>query len=83
LKSQLQKKPETFGGPDRVECLIQVINEKSSKLRRANKLLGKAFFGPSAERFVHKLGRRWKAAYKDTAEQIDFGEERQRVLSAA
>ena len=60
-----------------------MIDDKSSKLRRASKLLGKAIFGPSAERFVHKLGRRWKAAYKDTAEQIDFRKERQLGLRAA
>ena len=44
LKSQLRKTPETFGGPDRVEYLIQVIDGKSSKLRHTSKLIGKAIF---------------------------------------
>jgi hypothetical protein len=83
LKGRLRKTPETFGSLDRVEYLIQVIDDKSSKLRRTSKLLGKAIFGPSTARFVHKLGRRSKAAYQDTAEQTDFREERQPALRAA
>jgi len=43
LKSQLRKAPETFGGPDGAEYLAQVIDDKSSQLRRASKLLGKRF----------------------------------------
>ena len=83
LKSQLRKAPQTFGDPDRAEYLIQVIDDKSSKLRRASKLLGKAIFAASAGRFVHKLGRHWKVAHQDMAEQIDFREERQPALCAA
>jgi CHAD domain-containing protein len=79
LKSQLRKAPETFGGPDRAEYLIQVIDDKSSKLRRASKLLGKAIFAANAGRFVHRLGRHWKVAHKE----IDFREEHQPELCAA
>jgi len=83
LKSQLRKAPETFGGPDGAEYLVQVIDDKSSKLRRGSKLIGKAIFAPSAGRFVHKLGRHWKVAHKDMALQTDFREERQPALCAA
>jgi hypothetical protein len=83
LKSQLRKAPETFGGPDRTDYLIQAIDDKSSQLRRASKLLGKEIFAASAGRFVQKLGRHWKVAHKAMAEQIDFREERQPALCAA
>jgi len=83
LKSQLRKAPETFGGPDRAEYLIQVMGDKSSKLRHASKLLGKAIFEESAGQFVQKLGRHWKVAHKDMARQTDFREERQPALCAA
>jgi len=61
LKTVLRKTPETFGGTEAVECVIDCLEGESRKLRHAAEPLGERIFAKKPRRFVRKLGQRWSS----------------------
>jgi CHAD domain-containing protein len=60
LRALLRKTPETFGGTESVERVIDCLDGKSQKLRHAAEPLGDKIFAKKPRRFARKLGRHWR-----------------------
>jgi CHAD domain-containing protein len=59
LKRCLRGAPAAFGGAEMVQRVIAPLDEKSRKLRRRLKPLGKAVFDQKSRQFVRELSQHW------------------------
>ena len=59
LQRSLHRSPDTFGGKESVEQVLNSLNDKRRRLRRMTEPLGRAIFDRTSRHFVRELGRRW------------------------
>jgi CHAD domain-containing protein len=59
LKRSLCRNPDTFGGTQSVEQVLNSLDARRRKLRRITKPLGRAIFDQRPRIFVRELGQHW------------------------
>ena len=59
LERSLHRNPDTLGGTQSVERVLNSLDANRRKLRRMTEALGRAIFDQKSRSFVHELGRHW------------------------
>ena len=59
VKTLFRKASDGFADADAARQIVDCLDRKSRKLKRASRPLGKAIFRESPRRFAHELGERW------------------------
>ena len=59
LKRSLQKSPDTFGGSESVEQILNALNNRRRKLKLITEPLGKTIFDQKSSGFVREMSGHW------------------------
>jgi hypothetical protein len=70
LKRSMRKTPDAFQGTETVEQVVDSVDDKSKKLRRAIEPLGRAIFDQTSRDFVRELGQRWNNWRKTSSQEL-------------
>ncbi|MEA3213484.1 MAG: hypothetical protein QOE70_6541 [Chthoniobacter sp.] len=61
VKSALENAPDAFGGACAIQRVIDCLDRRSRKLRKASRKLGEAIFDQKPRRFIDEFEQHWRA----------------------